>query len=64
VFAKMLRQEIETMNSNVAKAEAHWRSRSHAEGHVVELPERLVLIRARLAEASRMLDALTTRFHV
>jgi hypothetical protein len=48
------------MTGNVVKAEADWRSRRDAEGYVVP-PERLVLVRDRLAEAVRVLDTLHTR---
>ena len=51
------------MTENVAKAEADWQSRCDIEGYL-NPPERLVLVRERLAEAVRVLDALKTRFRI
>ena len=49
------------MSKNVAKAEARWRTRCAAEGYV-DPPERLVVVRRRMEEATRMLEALNARF--
>lgn len=63
LFNAILHDEVATMTKKLAKAEANWRSRCGADGYV-DPPERLVLVRQRLAEAVRMLDALHTRFQV
>ena len=61
LFAKILRQEVAEMNKKVAKAETEWRRRCEVDGYV-DPPERLVLVRKRIEEATTMLDALKTRF--
>jgi hypothetical protein len=61
LFAALLRGEIAAMNKNVTKAEADWRRRCAAEGDV-DPPERLVIVRQRMEEAVRMLDALNARY--
>jgi hypothetical protein len=61
LFAALLRSEVSAMSRSVAKAEAEWRSRCDAEGYV-DPPERLLLVKERMKEAARMLDALNTRF--
>jgi hypothetical protein len=63
LFTAILNDEVATMAKNLAKAEAEWRSRCGSDGYD-DPPERLVLVRQRLAEAVRMLDALHTRFQV
>jgi len=57
----MLRREIATMARKVTNAESAWQRRCEAEGYV-DPPERLALVRERLAEARRMLSALNARF--
>ena len=61
LFAALLRCEVSTLSKSVAKAESEWRSRCDAEGYV-DPPERLGVVRGRIEEAVRMLDALNTRF--
>jgi hypothetical protein len=61
LFAALLRGEVAAMRKNVAKAEAQWRTRCDAEGYV-DPPERLVVVRRRMEEATRMLAALNSRF--
>ena len=61
VFAKMLRREIATMKRKATNAESAWQRRCESEGYV-DPPERLVVVRERIAEAKRMLSALNARF--
>jgi hypothetical protein len=61
LFAALLRSEVATMSKSVAKAETEWRARCDAEGYV-DPPDRLGVVRERIEEAVRMLDALNTRF--
>jgi hypothetical protein len=61
LFAKLLRHDIATMKRSVTKAEAAWRRRCENDGYA-EPPERLAVVRKRLAEAQRMLSALNARF--
>lgn len=61
LFAKALRREIATMKKKVADAESAWQRRCDSEGFV-DPPERLRVVRERLAEAKRMLNALNARF--
>lgn len=61
LFATLLRRDIETMKRKVVKAESAWQKRCESEGYV-EPPKRLVIVRARLTEARRMLSALNARF--
>jgi hypothetical protein len=61
LFAAVQRREIAAMSKNVARAEADWRRRCDADGQV-DQPQRLVVVRRRMEEAVRMLDALNTRF--
>jgi hypothetical protein len=61
LFAKTLRREIATMKKKVADAESAWQRRCDSEGFV-DPPERLRVVRERLAEAKRMLNALNARF--
>ncbi len=61
LFTAILRSEVAAMSKSVAKAETEWRSRCDAEGYV-DPPERLVVVKERMKEAARMLDALNTRF--
>lgn len=61
LFAKTLRREIATMKKKVADAESAWQRRCGSEGFV-DPPERLRVVRERLAEAKRMLNALNARF--
>ena len=61
LFADILRHEVAQMNKNVTKAESQWRHRCEVEGDV-DPPERLTLVRGRMEEAVKMLDALNARF--
>lgn len=61
LFAKMLRREIATMKRKVTNAESAWQRRCESEGYA-DPPERLVVVRERIAEARRMLNALNARF--
>jgi hypothetical protein len=61
LFTKMLRREIAAMTRKVTSAESAWQHRCEAEGYV-DPPERLVVVRERIAEAKRMLTALNARF--
>ncbi len=61
LFAGILRNEVEAMHKNVAKAEIRWKRRCEIDGYV-DPPERLIAIRARIDEVERMLVALDTRF--
>jgi hypothetical protein len=49
------------MSKSVAKAESQWRRRCEVEGDV-DPPQRLALVRGRMEEAVKMLDALNARF--
>ena len=61
LFAKMLRREIAAMKRNMTNAESEWQRRCESEGYV-DPPERLALMRERITEARRMLNALNARF--
>lgn len=61
LFAKMLRREIATMKRKVTNAESAWQRRCESEGYV-DPPERLAVVRERIAEARRMLNSLNARF--
>jgi hypothetical protein len=61
LFAKMLRREIATMKRKVTNAETAWQRRCESEGYV-DPPQRLSVLRERIAEARRMLKALSARF--
>jgi hypothetical protein len=61
MFAGILRRELVGLKKKVAKAESDWQRRCEAEGYV-EPPPRLVVVRERVDEATRMLDALNSRF--
>jgi hypothetical protein len=61
LFAKMLRREIAAMKRKVTIAESAWQRRCESEGYV-DPPERLAVVRERIAEARRMLKALNARF--
>jgi len=60
-FAEILRREISTMKKNVTNAESAWKRRCESDGYV-DPPERLAVVRDRIAEAKRMLKALNARF--
>jgi hypothetical protein len=60
-FAKILRREIATMKKKVTNAESEWQRRCESEGYV-DPPERLAVVRERIAEAKSMLAALNARF--
>ena len=49
------------MKKSVTKAESRWRHRCEVEGDV-DPPERMKLVRGRMEEAVKMLDALNARF--
>jgi hypothetical protein len=61
LFIDLLRREITTMKKKMTDAEAAWQRRCEAEGYV-DPPERLAVVRERIAEAKRMLKALNARF--
>jgi hypothetical protein len=61
LFAKILRREIATMKRKVTNAESAWQRRCESEGYV-DPPERLAVVRKRISEARRMLNALNARF--
>jgi hypothetical protein len=56
----MLRREIVTMMRKVTNAESAWQRRCESAGYV-DPPERLAVVRERIAEARRMLKALNAR---
>jgi hypothetical protein len=60
-FADILRRELNEMNEKVVAAEVEWHLRCEAEGYT-DPPKRLVLIRERVADLERMLNALGARF--
>jgi hypothetical protein len=60
LFADILRQEVAQIRKSITKAESQWRRRCE-EGDV-DPPERLRLVRERMQEAVKMLDALNARF--
>src|ERR1700722_10000452 len=57
LFTDILRQELAQMSKSITKAESQWRHRCEVEGHV-DPPERLKLVRGRMQEALKMLEAL------
>ena len=61
LFAKILRREVATLNKKVTNGESDWQRRCESEGYV-DPPERLAVIRERIAEAKNMLAALNARF--
>jgi hypothetical protein len=61
LFADILRQEVAQMSKTIARAESKWRHRCEVEGDV-DPPQRLTLVRGRMEEAVKLLDALSTRF--
>jgi hypothetical protein len=61
LFANILRREIATMKKKVTNAESEWQRRCESEGYV-DPPERLAVVRERIAEAKSMLAALNARF--
>ena len=61
LFATLLRRDIAAMKQAVRKAEAAWQRRCESDGYV-DPPARVVIVRARIAEARRMLSALNARF--
>jgi hypothetical protein len=65
LFADILRQEVAQLSKSITKAitkaESQWRHRCDVEGDV-DPPERLRLVRGRMEEAVKMLDALNARF--
>jgi hypothetical protein len=60
-FADILRRELNEVNEKVVAAEVEWHLRCEAEGYI-DPPKRLVLIRERVADLERMLNALGARF--
>jgi hypothetical protein len=60
-FADILRRELNEVNEKVVAAEVEWHLRCEAEGYT-DPPKRLVLIRERVADLERMLNALGARF--
>jgi hypothetical protein len=61
LFADILRQEVAQMRKSITKAESQWRHRCELGGDL-DPPERLRLVRGRMEEAVKMLDALNARF--
>jgi hypothetical protein len=61
LFAELLRCEIAAMKRTASNAKSEWRRRCESEGYV-DPPERLALMRERITEARRMLNALNARF--
>ena len=61
LFVEILRREIAAMKRNVSNAKSDWQRRCESEGYV-DPPERLAVVRARITEARRMLNALNGRF--
>jgi hypothetical protein len=61
LFTDLLRREISTMKKKMTDAEAAWQRRCESDGYV-DPPERLAVVRERIAEAKRMLKALNARF--
>jgi hypothetical protein len=61
LFAKALRNDIASMTRKITKAESAWERRCESGGYV-DPPKRLVIVRDRLSEARRMLNALNARF--
>ena len=60
LFAELLRCEIAAMKKTVRNAKSEWRRRCESDGYV-DPPERLALMRERITEARRMLNALNAR---
>jgi hypothetical protein len=52
---------IAVMKRNLSNAESDWQRRCESEGYV-DPPERLAVVRERITEARRMLNALNARF--
>ena len=61
LFAELLRCEIAAMKRTVRNAKSEWQRRGESEGYV-DPPEHLTVVRERIAEARRMLNALNARF--
>ena len=61
LFAELLRCEIAAMKRTVRNAKSEWQRRCESEGYV-DPPEHLTVVRERIAEARRMLNALNARF--
>ncbi len=61
LFAKELRHDIASMTRKITKAESAWERRCESGGYV-DPPKRLVIVRDRVSEARRMLNALNARF--
>lgn len=60
-FAALLRREVAHLEEAVVRAEGRWQRRCETWGYV-DPPERLLVVRGRLAEATRMLRALRRRY--
>jgi hypothetical protein len=58
----VLRREIAAMKVTVSNTESEWQRRCESEGYVVDPSELLAVVRERIAEARRMLNALDARF--
>jgi hypothetical protein len=61
LFAGILQRQVTEMSEKVARAETQWRRRCEAEGYV-DPPERLIIVRERIEEVEKMLNALNARF--
>jgi hypothetical protein len=61
LFADILRHEVAQLSRSITRAESQWRQRCEVEGDI-DPPERLTLVRGRMEEAVKMLDALNARF--
>jgi hypothetical protein len=63
LFGELIQAEIKELHELAALAERAWRDRSerHTDG-AARPPEAVLLVRARIAEAERMLAALRDRF--
>jgi hypothetical protein len=61
LFADMLRSEAELLTAKVAKAEQAWRVKCAIDGDA-DPPDRIAVVKGRIAEIDRMIAALHTRF--
>lgn len=60
-FANILRRELNEMNEKLVAAEVEWHLRCESEGHI-DPPKRLTVVRERVTDLERMLEALSARF--
>ncbi len=61
LFAEILGHQVVEMSQKVETGETKWRSRCETGGYV-DPPERLMVVRDRIEEVQKMLQALDARF--